>query len=377
MNREWVEKNFYKTLGVSPTASEAEIKKAYRKLAQENHPDTKPDDPAAEARFKEVSEAYATLSNPERRKEYDQVRQMVDSGDFTGGPGGFGGFGNGRRVRVEDLSDLFGEGGLGDLFGGFGRTARTRSRGPRRGADLTSTLNISFEDAVKGATTTVAVDGEARCRLCRGSGAQPGTSVDVCPTCAGAGTIASNQGVFSFSEPCPQCRGNGRLIPHPCDRCRGTGRERRVRNIKVKIPAGVKDGDNIRLRGKGAPGSDGGPAGDLIVKVKVGRHPLFGRKGDDLTLRLPITFTEATLGAKVPVPTLDEPVTLKIPAGTNSGKTFRIPKRGVQKEKGRPGNLLVTVEVAVPSRLSREAKRMLEEFKEQYETEDPRAHLKV
>ncbi len=384
MNREWVEKDFYKTLGVSKEASEAEIKKAYRKLAQELHPDANPDDPKAEERFKEVSEAYATLSNPDRRKEYDEVRQMVDAG--FAGSGGFGrsgragaagGFGNGQRVRIEDLSDLFG-GGLGDLFGGFGgTTTRTRTAAPRRGSDLTATLNLSFEDAVKGVTTTVAVEGEATCRHCHGSGAEPGTPVDVCPTCGGAGTVAANQGVFSFSNPCPQCRGSGRIIETPCTRCHGSGKEHRTRKIKVRIPAGVKDGDTIRLRGKGAPGVNGGPPGDLIVRLNVGRHPLFGRKGDHLTLRLPITFTEAALGAKVEVPTLDGPVTLKIPPGTSSGKTFRIPRRGVQKTKGKPGDLLVTVDVAVPSKLSRDARRMLEEFKEQYETEDPRAHLKV
>ncbi|MDH3500559.1 MAG: molecular chaperone DnaJ [Acidimicrobiia bacterium] len=380
MNREWVEKDFYKTLGVTKNASDSDIKKAYRQLAQKNHPDTNPGDEAAEARFKEVSEAYATLSNAEKRKEYDQVRQMVDSGAFTGGPGGpggFGGFGNGQRVRVEDLSDLFG-GGLGDLFGGFGGgNSRATSRAPRRGADVTATLNISFEDAIRGVTTTVAVDGDAACRTCRGSGAEPGTSVDVCPTCAGAGTVAANQGVFSFSNPCPQCRGRGHIVANPCAQCRGTGRERRVRNIKVKIPAGVRDGATIRVPGKGGPGSNGGPAGDLIVRLKVAPHVFFGRKRNDLTLRLPITFTEAALGAKVEVPTLDGPVTLRIPAGTSSGKTFRVPKKGVPRARGRQGNLLVTVEVTVPDKLPREAKQMLEEFKAQYETEDPRAHLKV
>jgi molecular chaperone DnaJ len=382
MNRDWVEKDFYKVLGVSQTASEADIKKAYRKIAQENHPDTHPGDADAEARFKEASEAYATLSNAEKRKEYDQVRQMVDSGAFTGGgggfgPGGFGGFGNGQRVRVEDLSDIFG-GGLGDIFGGFtGGGGRRSGRGPTRGADVSATLHISFEDAVNGVTTTVAVDGDARCRACQGSGAEPGTSVDVCPTCRGTGSVAANQGVFSFSNPCPQCRGRGRIIATPCKQCRGTGNERRVRNIRVKIPQGVADGATIRVPGKGSPGASGGPAGDLLVRLNVGKHPVFGRRKDDLTLKLPITFTEAALGAKVQVPTLDEPVTLKIPAGTRSGKTFRVPKRGVPRSKGRPGDLLVTVEVMVPEKLSRGAKKMLEDFREQHETEDPRAHLKV
>jgi molecular chaperone DnaJ len=374
MNRDWVDKDFYKTLGVSKDASDAEIKKAYRKLAQELHPDANPDDTQAEDRFKEVSEAYATLSDSAKRAEYDQVRRMVDSGGFAGGgPGGFGGFG-GQRVRVEDLSDLFG-GGLGDLFG-FG-TGRSTAAGPQRGADMTARLNISFEDAVRGVTTSVAVDGNATCSRCRGRRAEPGTHVDVCQTCGGTGTVAANQGFFSFSDPCPQCRGSGEVVPTPCTLCRGTGQEHRSRSIKVKIPAGVGDGSTIRLRGKGGPGRNGGPAGDLLVQLRVGSHPIFGRRGDDLTLRLPITFTEAALGAKVEVPTLDGPVTLKVPAGTKSGKTFRVRKKGVPKERGRDGDLLVTVEVAVPDKLPKDAKRMLEDFRSQYETEDPRAHLKV
>jgi molecular chaperone DnaJ len=375
MNRDWVEKDFYKTLGVSKDAQDAEIKKAYRKLAQELHPDANPGDAGAEDRFKDVSEAYSTLSDPEKRKEYDQVRNMVGSGGFGGG--GFGNSYGGQRVRVEDLGDLFGNvGGLGDLFG-FGGGRTTRRAGPQRGADLSATLNLGFEDAVKGVTTSVRVTGESTCSRCRGKGAEPGTSIEVCPSCAGTGTVAANQGVFSFSNPCPQCRGAGHIIAQPCTQCMGSGSERRSRTINVKIPAGVKDGSTIRLKGKGGPGRAGGPAGDLLVRLQVAKHPIFGRRDDNLTVTLPITFTEAALGAKVEVPTLDEPVTLKIPAGTRSGKTFRVRRQGVQSATGRPGDLLVTVMVTVPEKLSRPARKMLEEFRDTYETEDPRAHMKA
>jgi len=377
MNRDWVEKDFYKTLSISKDAPDAEIKKAYRKLAQELHPDANPDDATAEERFKEVSEAYATLSDPDKRKEYDQVRNMVGSGGFGAGPGGFGNFGGGQRVRIEDLGDLFGNvGGLGDLFG-FGGGRSSRPSGPQRGADVSAVLNLGFEDAVRGVTTSVRVTGDATCSRCHGNGAEPGTHIEVCPTCAGTGTVAANQGVFSFSNPCPQCRGAGHLITSPCSQCKGAGRERRSRTIKVKIPAGVKDGSTIRIKGKGAPGRNGGPSGDLLVRLQVATHQIFGRRDNNLTLTLPITFTEAALGAKVEVPTFDEPVTLKIPPGTRSGKTFRVRKYGVSSTKGRPGDLLVTVEVAVPEKLSRPAKKMLEEFRDTHETDDPRAHLKV
>ncbi len=379
MNRDWVDKDFYKVLGVSPDASADEIKRAYRKLAQKYHPDANPNDPSAEEKFKDISEAYATLSDPEQRKEYDEVRRLVETGGFSGFGGGPGGFG-GQRVRVEDLSDLLGGlGGLGDLFGfgGAGMRGRAGRAGPSRGADLTADLYLSFEDAVRGATTTVSVRGEAPCSRCGGSGAEPGTTVQVCPTCGGSGVVAQNQGLFSFTQPCPQCHGSGRLIETPCSQCRGTGTEVRTRNIKVKIPAGVKDGATIRLRGKGAPGRNGGPPGDLLVHVRVGTHPLFGRKGNNLTITVPITFTEAALGTKVEVPTLDgKPVTLKIPAGTPSGKTFRVRGRGVHPAKGKPGDLLVKVEVVVPRKLSKDEKKLLEQLAT-YETADVRSHLKV
>lgn len=375
MNRDWVDKDFYKVLGVQKDASQDEIKRAYRKLAQQLHPDANPDDATAEDRFKEVSEAYATLSNEEQRSEYDQIRRMVESGGFQGF-GGANPFGaGGQQFRVEDLGDLLGGmGGLGDLFG-FGRGAgRT---GPRRGSDLRADLHLSFEDAFHGVTTTVAVEGESTCRHCGGSGGEPGTPVQMCPTCNGAGTVAQSQGFFSISQPCPQCRGTGKLIETPCSTCRGRTTEIRTRNIKVKVPPGVDDGSAIRVRGSGSPGRNGGPPGDLIVGISVARHPIFRRSDHNLTLRVPVTFTEAALGTVLQVPTMDGPVKLKVPSGTRSGKVFRVRGKGIPRTRGKPGDLLVTVEVAVPQRLPRAAKKLLEQYAEEFEQESPRAHLEV
>ncbi len=377
MNRDWVEKDFYEILGVTKDASAEEIKRAYRKLAQKNHPDANPGDTAAEDRFKQISEAYSVLSNADKRTEYDEVRRLVESGGFrgfggAGGPGGFGGFG-GQRIRVEDLNDLFGGlGGLGDLFG-FGGGGR--GAGPRRGPDAAAELHLGFEDAVRGVTTTVSVRGEAPCSRCGGSGGEPGTSVTTCPTCRGAGQVAQNQGLFALPQPCPQCRGAGRIIETPCTNCHGRGAEVRTRRIKVRIPAGVKDGATIRLPGKGGPGAQGGPPGDLLVTVHVASHPIFKRKGNDLTVTVPVTYTEAALGTKIEVPTLDGSVTLKVPSGTASGKTFRVRGRGVDPERGKAGDLLVRVEVVVPRRVSRDEKKLLEQLAT-YEDEDVRAHLK-
>lgn len=386
MNRDWAEKDFYKTLGVSKDASPEEIKRAYRKLAQKNHPDANPGDNKAEERFKQISEAYAVIGSADKRKEYDEVRRLVDSGAFGGfggfgGPGGPGpGFGGGgQRIRVEDLDDLLsGFGGLGDLFGGgAGAGARTGGGRPSRpGSDTTAELHLSFSDAVSGVTTAVQVRGESFCSRCGGSGAEPGTSVTTCPTCKGAGTVAQNQGFFSFTQACSQCRGSGRFVETPCSTCNGSGRTLRTRTIKVKVPPGVKDGSTIRLRGKGAPGTGGGPAGDLLVKIHVAEHDVFGRKGNDLTVTVPLTFSEATLGTKVDVPTLEGSVTLKVPAGTPSGKTFRVKGQGVKPPKGKAGDLLARLEVIVPRKLSRDEKKLVEQLAE-YDRSDIRDHLKA
>ena len=371
MNRDWIEKDFYKTLGVTDEASAEEIKKAYRKLAPKYHPDTNAGDTKAEEKFKEISEAYATLSHTEQRKEYDQVRRVAGPGGFQGFRGQPGGFG-GQQVRVEDLQDLLGGfGGIGDVFG-FGSGSRG---GPSRGPDLQTDLTISFDDGAHGITSTVKIRGATTCSRCGGVGAEPGTQVTTCPTCGGRGVVAQNQGLFSFSQPCPQCRGAGQLIETPCSTCRGSGSENRTRQVKLKIPAGVMDGSTLRLRGKGGPGTNGGPSGDLLVRLRVATSPRFGRKGNDLTLTIPITYTEATLGTKIDVPTLNGGITVKVPSGTPTGKIFRVRGKGIAPERGRSGDLLVTVQVAVPNKVSRAEKKLLEELAS-HETDDIRAHLR-
>jgi molecular chaperone DnaJ len=373
-SRAWFEKDFYKVLGVPETASADEIKRAFRKLARQYHPDKNPDDKTAEEKMKEISEASDVLSDPKKRSEYDEVRRMAKAGY---GPGGFGGgqggspFGFGGNVRVEDLGDL------GDLFGGlFGGRTGGRPRGPVRGDDLQAAVEISFEDAIEGATIPIKLTRDAPCDTCGGSGAEPGTTIETCSQCGGTGTVGDNQGLFSFVRACPRCGGAGRIVATPCRICRGSGVQRKREEIKVRIPEGVRDGARIRVRGRGAAAGPGGQPGDLYVLVNVRPHRLFGRKGDDLTLTLPITFTEAALGAQVKVPTLDAPVTLKIPAGTQSGRTFRVKGRGAPKRKGGNGDLLVTVQVQVPEKLSKKEREMLEQFAEAHRGE-PRSDLRV
>ena len=375
MNRDWVEKDFYQVLGVGRDASKDEIKRAYRKLAQKFHPDANSGDPAAEERFKQVSEAYGVLADAEQRKEYDELRRLVDSGAYRGFDNGAGNpFGGGQRIRVEDLGGMFG-GGLGDILSGFGGGGRRRA-GPQRGTDVSAELTQSFNDAVNGVTTTISIRGEAPCSRCGGSGAEPGTSVDVCPTCSGTGVVAQNQGVFSFSQPCPQCGGSGRITPTPCTQCRGRGTEVRTRNIKVRIPAGVQDGATLRIPGKGSPGRGGGPPGDLLLKVHVTPHSVFERRGNDLHVTIPISFTEAALGTTVELPTLDGVVSIKIPPGTQNGKTFRVKGKGIKPERGQSGDLYAKADVVVPRKLSGDEKKLLQQLAE-FETEDHRAHLKV
>src|SRR5579872_1309398 len=374
--REWLDKDYYEVLGVSSTATDKEITRAYRKLAKQYHPDA---NPGSEDRFKEISAAYDVLGDAAKRKEYDEIRRLGASGlgGFGGGFGG-GGFGGpgGGTFRVEDLGDL-GDllGGLGGVFGGGGR--RGRSGGARRGADIEADLHLSFEDAVRGVTTAVHVVGEARCETCNGSGAAPGTSPTTCPTCHGRGSLDEPQGLFSLSRVCPQCSGRGTVIDKPCHTCRGTGVTRRTREVKVRVPAGVEDGQRIRVKGRGVPGRNNGPAGDLYVVVRVGRHKVLGRRGQNLTLTVPITFPEAALGTTVRVPTLDDPVTLRIPPGTSSGKTFRVKGRGVPGRGRRAaGDLLVTTEVAVPKTLTDEQRAAVQEFA-RVSHDEPRRHLEV
>ncbi len=376
--REWFEKDYYKVLGVSETATKSEITKAYRKLARENHPDQHPGDTAAEDRFKEVSAAYDVLGDEEKRKEYDEVRRMGPVGGMGGGMGGQGGAGF-RFEDLGDLGDLFGglfnRGGAAGGAGGRGRRA-SRGTGPQRGTDLQSELHLSFEDAVHGVTTAVHLTSEAACTRCGGSGAEPGTRPVPCGNCGGRGVLDENQGFFSFSQPCPVCQGRGALIEDPCTQCRGSGIEHRPREVKVRVPAGVKDGQRIRLKGRGGPGRHGGPPGDLHVIVHVAPHRLFGRSGDDLTITVPVTFAEAALGADIEVPTLDgETVKIRVPAGTRSGKVFRVSGRGVE-HKSKKGSLLVTIEVAVPAKLSAAERKAIETLAS-VSTESPRSHLGV
>jgi molecular chaperone DnaJ len=375
---EYFEKDFYATLGVPKDASAQDIKKAYRKLAQQLHPDANPDDKAAEERFKEVGRAYAVLSDPTKRAEYDQARQMLGSG--FGRRGGFGGFGGpgGQRIRVEDLGNLGGD--LGDLFGGLfsgGAQPGTGRRQPRRGRDVESELSIGFEEAVRGVTVPLQLRGPSPCETCHGTGARPGTLPRPCPTCGGRGTVTSNQGLFGLSSRCPTCQGLGTVIEDPCPTCSGSGSQVRTRELRVRIPSGVRDGGTIRLRGQGEPGQAGAQPGDLLVKVHVQPHPLFGRDGDNLVVNLPVTFAEAALGTELKVPTLDGPVTLKVPAGTQNGRTFRVRGRGVPASGRRAaGDLLVTVNVAVPTRLSRKEKELLEQFAS-LSDESPRSGLGI
>ncbi|MGH2724310.1 MAG: molecular chaperone DnaJ [Actinomycetota bacterium] len=365
INREWLEKDYYAVLGVPRDASQADIKKAYRKLAQQHHPDASPGDAAAEERFKEVASAYDVLGSAEKRKEYDRVRQMAGSGFRFGGPGGGG-------ARFEDLG--FDVGGLGDIFDLFGAGRAGGGRRARRGADLTAEVRIPFDDAMKGTTVPLRLSGAAPCSTCGGSGAKPGTQVRTCPECSGSGSVAVDQGFFSLARPCPRCGGRGQVIEEPCPTCHGSGSTTATRTLRVRIPAGVEDGARIRLSGRGEPGPPGGAPGDLYVTVRVAPHPFFGRRGPNLTLTLPITFPEAALGANVKVPTLNGMVTLKVPAGTSAGRTFRVRGKGAPKPGGGRGDLLVTVQVQVPSKLSKQERDLLKQFQEVH-GDSPRSGL--
>jgi molecular chaperone DnaJ len=378
--REWVEKDFYKELGVSSDASADEIKRAYRKLARDLHPDTN-SDPSAAERFKAVSEAHSVLSDAAKRKEYDETRRLFAGGGrgrFNGG--NFGGFsGDGAEFNLNDLFDAAGQTGganIGDLFGGlFGRGAQPRPSRPRRGNDLETETELSFMEATKGVAMPLRLTSPAPCTNCHGSGARPGTSPKVCPNCNGSGVISSNQGAFGFSEPCTECRGSGSIIEHPCQECQGTGVTTRTRTINVRIPPGVEDGQRIRLAGQGEAGLRGAPSGDLYVTVHVKSDKVFGRDGDDLTVSVPVAFHELALGTTLSVPTLEGKVGVRVPKGTSDGRILRVRGRGVPKRSGGHGDLLVTVKVAVPPNLEGEAQEALEAYAkaERASGFDPRA----
>ncbi len=378
---DWANKDFYKVLGVAKDASAADIKKAYRKLARANHPDSHPGDTAAEDRFKAIAEAYDVVGDPEKRTQYDDLRSGLGGGFGPFTTSGAGG------PQTFDLNDLFGGGtgrsssggGFGDVFGGmFGGGGRTRSTAqPRRGSDIETDATIGFAEAIEGVTVSLRLSSDAPCPDCSGTGAKAGTMPRVCPDCEGVGMrAASVGGAFTMNETCPTCRGRGLVVDDPCPTCHGSGRGMSNRTISARIPAGVKDGQRIRLRGKGANGERGGPPGDLYVTVKVSGHPLFGRKADNLTLNVPVSFAEAALGADIKVPTLNgAPVTLKIPAGTPNGRAFRVRGRGVQRKDGHKGDLLVTVEVQVPAVLDDKARAAVEALREASGGADLRANL--
>jgi molecular chaperone DnaJ len=345
-------KDLYGTLGVAKGASQDEIKKAYRKLARQYHPDANPGDSSAEERFKEVQHAYDVLSDPEKRKQYDRFGAENGRGGF--GPGGvnFEGF---------DFADL---GDLGDIFGGLfgGRGQQQQQRG-RRGSDLEVEVRLSFEDSLKGVETTIPVQLETACRECGGSGAKPGTAPILCPECKGRGVKAESQGLFALSQPCPRCRGNGTVIEDPCPICRGTGRERRTKRYTVKIPAGVKDGSRIKLRGKGEAGYGGAEAGDLYVVTRVAPSSTYTRRGDDLVVDVAVSYPDAALGAKVEVPTPDGSVTVKVKPGTTDGTLLRVKGKGAPKLKGSGrGNVLARVKLTVPKKLNKKQRELLEQL---------------
>ncbi len=369
--REWFGTDYYKVLGVSPEATEKEITRAYRRLAKQYHPDA---NPGSEDKFKEISAAYDVLGDADKRKEYDEIRRLGPVG--AGFPGGFGTGGSagngGFNFRIDDLGDLF-----GGIFNRGNRNQRTSANwgGPRRGQDVEAELHLSFGEAIEGVVTSVNVQAGAICHECAGSGSRPGSMPVTCSRCGGSGTLNDNQGLFSLASPCPECRGRGLKITDPCPSCQGTGTETRQRQVKVRIPAGVEGGQRIRVKGRGEAGANGGPAGDLYVIVHVAKHPLFGRKGGNLTLRVPVTFAEATLGADITVPSLNGQVTLRIPPGTPNGKTFRVKGRGVHSSS-KTGDLLVTVEVAVPEHVTDEQRRAIEQLAKAT-SESPRQHLGV
>ncbi len=385
--KDYLEKDYYKVLGVPKTAANDEIKQSYRKLARKYHPDANKGDRKAEERFKEISEAYNTLSDEKKRKEYDEARSLFGGGFRVPGAGGRPGTaGTGGGFGGFDLGDLFGgaeagQGGLGDLLGGVfrnrggGAGTGTQARA-RRGADVETEVTLSFSDAVDGTTVPLNLTGEGPCPVCHGTGAKAGTVPKVCPTCEGTGQSSRNLGNFAFSEPCKTCRGRGLVVEDPCQSCNGSGHATSTRTIQARIPAGVNDGQRIKLRGKGAPGERGGPAGDLYVRVHVTPHPVFGRTGGNLTVTVPVTVPEAALGSEIKVPAhRGAPVTVRIPAGTPNGRTFRVRGKGVRRSDGTYGDLLVTVDVMVPKNVSTKGRKALEDLREATAGDDPREEL--
>ena len=352
-------RDYYEVLGVNKSATADEIKKAYRKITKENHPDLHPGDKACEERFKEANEAYEVLSDAEKRKKYDQFGHAAfdPNAGFGGGGAGFGGFGG-----FGDLGDIF-----GDIFGFDGGSARSNPNAPRRGESLNATVNISFEEAAFGCRKEVTVGRVEQCPDCKGTGCAPGTTPEICPDCNGTGSVRTNQrtpfGMVQSSSPCSKCRGTGKIIHQPCKTCRGMGKIRRQHKLSVDIPAGIDDGQTFAVSGAGNAGTNGGPAGDLLVTVLVRPHARFERDGTSVLLEQDISYAQAVLGADVEVPTLDGKVKLNIPEGTQSGTTFRLRGKGIPYVRGSGrGDQFVTVNIKVPKNLTGSQKELLRQF---------------
>ncbi|SCZ49521.1 molecular chaperone DnaJ [Thiohalomonas denitrificans] len=348
-------RDYYEVLGIQRNATEAEIKKAFKRMAMKYHPDRNPDDAEAENKFKESREAYDVLADAQKRAAYDQFGHAGLEGGMGGGPGGAGGFGGGAN-----FSDIFGD-VFGDIFGGG---ARGGSR-VFRGADLRYNLELSLEDAVQGTTVKIRIPTLVECEVCEGSGARKGSSPTTCPTCQGHGQVRMQQGFFSIQQACPRCHGSGQIITDPCPSCHGQGRVEQQKTLSVKVPPGVDTGDRIRLGGEGEPGENGGPPGDLYVQISVKPHPIFRRDGADLACEVPIAFTTAALGGELDVPTLNGRVKLKVPPETQTGKQFRLRGKGVKSVRGgHVGDLLCRVVVETPVHLTEEQKEILYHFDE-------------
>ena len=364
-------RDYYEVLGVGKNASDNEIKSAYRKLAKKYHPDLNPGDKEAEEKFKEVNEANDVLSDPEKRKRYDQFGFAgVDPNYAAQQGGGAGGFGGGfGGVDLGDLfGDIFGSGGFGG-FGGFGGSSRANPNAPRKGHDIQASVILTFEEAAHGCSKTVTINRQETCRDCGGSGAEHGTSPETCPHCGGRGYVVTQQrtpfGVMQSQQPCSYCGGRGTIIKNPCRTCRGTGKTGARKTLEVRIPAGIDDDQNIALRGQGDAGSNGGPAGDVIVHVTVKPDPVFERDGFDVWVHEPITFSQAVLGAEITVPTVDGKVAYTIPEGTQSGTRFRLRGKGIQYLNGRGrGDQYVVVDVEIPKKLTKAQRDALKAFED-------------